>query len=80
MAQALKRRRRTPAQWSDKVGDLQDYLRAPIPRIARRGSRDEGPVVVSDDWPAMVPITDAELRVLESHFAKELDALFGPLP
>jgi hypothetical protein len=30
------------------------------------------------DWPEIVPITDAELRVMESHFAEELDELFGP--
>jgi len=33
---------------------------------------------MTDDWPEIVPITDAELRVMESHFAEELDELFGP--
>lgn len=33
---------------------------------------------VTDDWPEIVPITDAELRVMESHFAEELDELIGP--
>lgn len=35
-------------------------------------------IIVTDDWPRNVPITDAELRVMESHFAEELDELFGP--
>jgi hypothetical protein len=34
---------------------------------------------VTDDWPEIVPITEAELRAIESHFAEELDDLFGPL-
>jgi len=33
---------------------------------------------VTDDWPEIVPITEAELRVMEGHFAEELDAIFGP--
>jgi len=50
-------------------------------RARRRTKADEdGPIVVTDDWPDFVPITEAELRVMESHFAEELDELFGPLP
>jgi hypothetical protein len=33
---------------------------------------------VTDGWPEIVPITEAELRVVESRFAEELDELFGP--
>ncbi|GLK82922.1 hypothetical protein GCM10017653_09910 [Ancylobacter defluvii] len=35
---------------------------------------------VTDDWPERLPITEAELRVIEAHFAEVLDELFGPLP
>jgi hypothetical protein len=35
---------------------------------------------VLDDWPALVPITDAEVRVVEAHLGDILDELFGPLP
>jgi len=31
---------------------------------------------VTDDWPEIVPITEAELQVMEGHFADELDAIF----
>lgn len=37
-------------------------------------------IAVSDDWPDLVPISDAELRVIEGHLRSELDKLFGPLP
>ena len=33
---------------------------------------------VTDDWLEVVPITEPELRVMEGHFAEELDAIFGP--
>ncbi len=36
------------------------------------------PIRVTDDWPEVVPITDAELRVMGGHFAEELDAILGP--
>jgi hypothetical protein len=35
-------------------------------------------VAVMDDWPEVVPIADAELRIMERHFAAELDEIFGP--
>ena len=38
----------------------------------------EALIVVMDDWPEIVPISDSELRVMEGHFAKELDEIFGP--
>ena len=82
MAPTRKRRRRSPSRWSDGLDALHDYLREPVQRIGHRPSppRDEGPIVVTDDWPTSVPINEAELRVIEGHFAKELDLLFGPLP
>ncbi|MFN3624578.1 MAG: hypothetical protein ACK4TP_11005 [Hyphomicrobium sp.] len=51
--------------------------------IARRAGHSRvvcsvEPIRVTDDWPEVVPITEAELRVMEGHFAEELDELFGP--
>ena len=77
-----KRRRRLPARWADGISDLHDYYEQP-PRVRRNGRRpptDDGPVIVSDDWPARIPITDDELRVIEGYLRRELDELFGPLP
>lgn len=83
MALPRKRRRRVPRQWAEGLEDLQDYLHEPPrrhPPSRARVVEDDGPIVVTDDWPEQVPISDAELRVIEGHLRKELDALFGPLP
>jgi hypothetical protein len=81
MALSRKCRRRISPGWSDNLEDLHDY----IPSIARmraspQARRAPEPIVVTDDWPDQVPITDTELRIIEGHLADELDALFGPLP
>jgi len=83
MALPRKRRpRRAPRGWSEGLEDLHDYMRAPLQRAAPRARviKDNGPIVVTDDWPERVPIGDAELRAIEGHLRKELDDLFGPLP
>jgi hypothetical protein len=77
MAQKRRMRRFLP-EWSGDPEDLYDYARPPAPRAGRSPLRLEGAIGVTDDWPEIVPITDAELRVMESHFAEELDELFGP--
>ncbi len=77
MAQKRRMRRVLPV-WSGDPEDLYDYARPPAPRAGRSPLRLEGVIGVTDDWPEIVPITDAELRVMESHFAEELDELFGP--
>ena len=70
--------RRVLPEWSGDPEDLYDYARPPAPRAGRSPLRLEGVIGVTDDWPEIVPIKDAELRVMESHFAEELDELFGP--
>ena len=45
-----------------------------------RGKSDDPPMRVLDDWPVLVPITEAEIRVVEAHLGDVLDELFGPLP
>lgn len=70
--------RRVLPEWSGDPEDLYDYARQPAPRAGRSPSRLEGAITVTDDWPEIVPITEAELRVMEGHFAEVLDAIFGP--
>lgn len=38
------------------------------------------PIPGADDWPAMVPVTDHEARIIKAFFADLLDELFGSLP
>lgn len=81
MALPRKLRRRTPRRWAESPDDLHDYTNRTAPRRGSRRSREEdGPIVVTDDWPEQVPIGDAELRAIEGHMRQELDKLFGPLP
>jgi len=78
-----QRRRRLPEGWANglqDLPDLHDYYQPPLRRRGHRPPSDAPPIVVTDDWPDQVPITDEELRVIEGHLAKELDELFGPLP
>jgi hypothetical protein len=46
---------------------------------APRQKRDT-PIIVTDDWPQAVPVTDHEARIIEAFFADVLDDLFGDLP
>ena len=60
--------------------DLYDYAR-PIDSPKRRSRRREDEQVsVTDDWPEVVPVTEAEVRIIEAYFGDILDELFGPLP
>ena len=70
--------RRVLPEWSGDPEDLYDYARPPAPRAWRSPLRLERAITVTDDWPEIVPIADTELRVMESHFAEELDELCGP--
>lgn len=58
--------------------DLYDYLKPVAPSRKRR--RVQKDVTVTDDWPEIVPITEAEVRIVEAYFGDVLDALFGQLP
>ncbi|MHA0336713.1 hypothetical protein [Sphingomonas aquatilis] len=81
MALSRKRRRRISAGWSHDLDDLHDYIPSVVEmRASPRMRTAPEPIVVTDDWPDQVPITDTELRIIEGHLADELDALFGPLP
>ena len=58
--------------------DLYDYLHPVAPSGKRR--RAEKRIHITDDWPEVVPITEAEVRIVEAYFGDVLDELFGPLP
>jgi len=78
MAQKRRRVRRALPDWSGALEDLFDYVQPTARRAGRLPACSEKPIRVRDDWPEIVPITEAELRVMEGHFAEELDAIFGP--
>ena len=50
----------------------------PWPRLGRPVKHDIEAWRVLDDWPARVPVTDAELDVFEAWFGDVFDELFGP--
>ncbi|WP_375552546.1 hypothetical protein [Rhodophyticola porphyridii] len=58
--------------------DLYDYLHPVTPTGRQRHS--EKPITVTDDWPEIVPVTEAEVCIIEAYFGDILDELFGPLP
>jgi hypothetical protein len=50
----------------------------PWPRPGRPVKYDVETWRVIDDWPACVPVTDAEIDVFEAWFGDLFDELFGP--
>ncbi|MEO1200246.1 MAG: hypothetical protein AAFX39_13595 [Pseudomonadota bacterium] len=77
-----RRHHRKPIGWPQAMGagppDLYDCLMPVAPSGKRR--RVQKDVTVTDDWPEVVPITEAEFRIVEAYFGDILDELFGPLP
>ena len=76
MAHQNSRRTRT-RQLGSLPDDLYDYLR-PAPR--RKGGparKDRSEWTVTDDWPAEVPITEAEIEVFEAWFGDLFNELFS---
>ena len=69
-------KRRLPRGWAKGLTFPPDEPKNPP--LRRR--KDDGPIVVTDDWPEEIPIGDDELRVIERYMRSELDDLFGPLP
>ncbi len=60
--------------------DLYDYVSAVGTQESQSRRSDEQPVRITDDWPEVAPITEAEVRIIEAYFGDVLDDLFGPLP
>ncbi|PIE16043.1 MAG: hypothetical protein CSA68_04045 [Rhodobacterales bacterium] len=63
--------RQLPAHPGTLPDDLYAYADAPkVPRGCNLPDR-----IVTDDWPDLVPVSDAEITVFETWFEQELDAL-----
>lgn len=45
----------------------------------RRPKHDVSTLIVTDDWPEKVPITEAEIEVFERYFSDVFDELFGAI-
>jgi hypothetical protein len=63
------------------VGELPPDLYVvpgPGPRLGRPVKYDVATWRVIDDWPARVPVTDAEIDVFEAWFGGLFDEFFGP--
>ncbi|SFU21365.1 hypothetical protein SAMN05216236_1613 [Sedimentitalea nanhaiensis] len=60
--------------------DLYDYVPAAGSRNTRERRSAPQRIRITDDWPEIVPITEAEVRIVEAYFGDVLDELFGPLP
>lgn len=62
------------------VSNLYDWVpTAATPTRRKEATRKvRARITVTDDWPDIVPLTEAELRVIEGHFGDLLDKLFGP--
>lgn len=61
------------------VADLHDYLMPPPRRAGRPAKHDLSTWIVTDDWPARVPVTEREMNVFVAWFGDILDELFGPV-
>lgn len=64
----------------ENVVDLYDYIAKPVSRHSggRRRIADDWRPQIVDDFPNRIPITEAELDIIEVHFKELLDELFGP--
>jgi hypothetical protein len=62
---------------SDAPDDLYDYARLPARRVGRPIADDVSTWTVSDNWPDEVPVTEAEIEVLEAWFGDLFDELFS---
>ena len=71
--------RRSPRSTGRLPKDLFDYVRSGRPTTVHPPSPNPE-LTVTDDWPEMVPITEAELRIFEAHFGDVLDEIFGQVP
>ena len=70
---------RDRAAFSELPADLY-VVAGPWPRLGRPVQHDVETSRVVDDWPARVPVTDAEIDVFEAWFGDLFDELFGPSP
>jgi hypothetical protein len=77
MARRHKSRRQDIAAPGEAPDDLYDYTRPLARRSGRATPEDPSTWTVTDDWPADVPITEAEIEVFEAWFGYLFDELFS---
>jgi len=77
MADHQKTRLRGARSLGSLPDDLYDYLRPTIRRRGRPAKKKRSEWTVTDDWPAEVPITEAEIEVFEAWFGDLFDELFS---
>ena len=58
--------------------DLYDYAHPPHRRVGRPLKTNPAIWTVTDDWPARVPVTEAEVELFEAWFGDLFDEMFGP--
>lgn len=52
----------------------------PAAPVGIRRRRNEQPIVVTDDWPRMIPVTEQETRIVEAFLGDKLDEILGAAP
>lgn len=62
----------------DLPEDLYDYARPPHRRVGRPPKTDPTTWAVTDNWPARVPVTEAEVELFEAWFGDLFDEMLGP--
>jgi hypothetical protein len=72
--------RSSPKQSPTVSEELERLLGRPWPFSGRPPKHDLSTWTVTDDWPARVPVTPAEVDVFEAWFGDLFDELFGPEP
>jgi hypothetical protein len=73
----MARPRKSQPQCVAAPDDLYDYARPLARRPARPAPEDRTTWTVKDDWPADVPVTEAEIEVFEAWFGDLFDDLFS---
>lgn len=58
---------------------MQASERLAVP-VGIRRRRNEQPIVVTDDWPGMIPVTEQEARIVEAFLGDRMDEILGAAP
>jgi hypothetical protein len=77
MARSQKSRRQRAASFGAIPDDLYDYARPAARHRGRPIKDDQTTWTVTDDWPEHVPVTEAEIKVLEAWFGDLFEELFS---
>ncbi|WP_299005910.1 hypothetical protein [uncultured Caulobacter sp.] len=75
-ALGMARKPRPPIDENLDLYDYENILRTRLPSPPPPAV----PLIVTDDWPARVPIGLREIEITETHLEKVLAELLGPLP